>query len=151
MAILHGRDVDGTCCLLDALAVPKVSGKKQQDVLSTLAFLTSGSELNAGSVVASRGMATLVPLLLKRSEKTVIGVAKVIANVLISPAGQVRIQLSFACIRAAYLLYPAENPHRFVLKRLYQASKLHLPVQQGNVLKRSCRTCMSLLASLIIV
>ena len=83
------RDVDGTSCLLDALAVPKVTGKKQQDVLSTLAFLTSGSEVNAGSVVASRGMATLVPLLLKRSEKTVIGAAQVIANVLISPAGQV--------------------------------------------------------------
>ena len=74
--------------------MPKVSGKKQQDVLSTLAFLTSGSELNAGSVVASRGMATLVPLLLKRSEKTVIGAAKVIANVLISPAGQVSKQPS---------------------------------------------------------
>ena len=83
------RDVDGTCCLLDALAVPKVSGRKQQDVLSTLAFLTSGSELNAGSVVASQGMATLVPLLLKRSEKTVTGAATVIANVLVNPAGQV--------------------------------------------------------------
>ncbi len=98
----HGRDVDGTCCLLDALAVPKVSGKKQQDVLSTLAFLTSGSELNAGSVVASRGMATLVPLLLKRSEKTVIGAAKVIANVLVSPAGQVSRQPSF-CIHLSRL------------------------------------------------
>jgi len=84
------RDVDGTCCLLDALAAPKVSGKKQQDVLSTLAFLTSGSEINAGSVVASRGMATLVPLLGKKSEKIVIGAAKVIANLLISPAGEVR-------------------------------------------------------------
>jgi len=84
------RDVDGTCCLLDALAAPKVSGKKQQDVLSTLAFLTSGSEINAGSVVASQGMATLVPLLGKKSEKIVIGAAKVIANLLISPAGEVR-------------------------------------------------------------
>ena len=93
---LCDRDVDGTCCLLDALAAPRVSGKKQQDVLSTLAFLTSGSELNAGSVVASRGMATLVPLLLKRSEKTVTGAARVIANVLVSPAGQVRSTLTGA-------------------------------------------------------
>ena len=83
------RDVDGTCCLLDTLAAPKVSKNRQQDILSTLAFLTSGSEINAGSVVASRGMATLVPLLGKRCEATVAGAVQVISNLLISPAGQV--------------------------------------------------------------
>ena len=83
------RDVDGTCCLLDTLAAPNVSKKCQQDILSTLAFLTSGSEINTGSVVASRGMATLVPLLGKRSEATVAGAVRVISNLLVSPAGQV--------------------------------------------------------------
>jgi hypothetical protein len=83
------RDVDGTCCLLDTLAAPKVSKNRQQDILSTLVFLTSGSEINAGSVVASRGMATLVPLLGKRCEATVAGAVQVISNLLISPAGQV--------------------------------------------------------------
>ena len=83
------RDVDGTCCLLDTLAAPTVSKKCQQDILSTLAFLTSGSEINAGSVVASRGMATLAPLLGRRSEATVAGAVRVISNLLVSPAGQV--------------------------------------------------------------
>lgn len=88
LVVCH-RDVDGTCCLLDTLAAPKVSPKRQQDILSTLAFLTLGSEVNAGSVVASRGMATLVPLLGRRSEKTVISAARVIANLLASAPGQV--------------------------------------------------------------
>ena len=83
------RDVDGTCCLLDALAAPKASSRRQQDVLSSLAFLTAGSEANADCVVASGGMAALVPLLGKRCEKTVIGAVGVIANILLSPAGQV--------------------------------------------------------------
>ena len=85
------RDVDGTCCLLDALAAPKASSRRQQDVLSSLAFLTTSSETNASCVVASGGMAALVPLLGKRCESTVIGAVGVIANILLSPAGQVRL------------------------------------------------------------
>jgi hypothetical protein len=74
---------------LDTLAASKVSKKCQRDILSTLAFLTSDSEINAGSVVASCGMTTLVPLLGNCSEATVAGAARVISNLLISPAGQV--------------------------------------------------------------
>ena len=92
------RDVDGTCCLLDALTAPKASARRQQDVLSSLAFLTTGSVANSGSVVAAGGMAALVPLLGKRCERTVIGAVRVISNILTSPAGQVSMLCCCHCV-----------------------------------------------------
>ena len=92
------RDVDGTCCLLDALTAPKASARRQQDVLSSLAFLTTGSAANSGSVVAAGGMAALVPLLGKRCERTVIGAVRVISNILTSPAGQVSMLCCCHCV-----------------------------------------------------
>ena len=77
--------------LLPAGCAERAQGipRRQQDVLSSLAFLTTGSVANSGSVVAAGGMAALVPLLGKRCERTVIGAVRVISNILRSPAGQV--------------------------------------------------------------
>lgn len=86
--VCAGRDADGITALLEVLRTNKTEPQMHERALSTLAFLTT-SAANLDIVVASNGVATLVPLLGAKSEATALAAAGVLRKLLTTSAGQV--------------------------------------------------------------
>ncbi len=82
------RDADGITALLDVLGTPKTAADMQERALSTLAFLVT-SPANTKIIVASNGVAVLVPLLGARSDGIVTAASGILRRLIPLPSGQV--------------------------------------------------------------